>query len=188
MSRQPRAAGAGDALLIVVELTRPHGIRGEMSGRPAGVEPEDLRDVPLVLRRRNGATEPAKIGAVRSTGRAWIVALEGIGDRNEAETLRGAVLLARRSDLPEPGPGEWYIADLVGLVMVDETGEELGVLEEVLKLPANDVFVVRGRRGEVLVPALDDVIVQVDRDAGRMRVKLPRGLLDPAEPEAEEER
>ena len=171
---------------MVAELTRAHGIRGELAARFVGLAPEDLRNAPLRLRRSSGETTTARIASARPVQGAWIVAIEGVVDRNEAEALRGAVLLAKRRDLPAPGPGEWYVTDLVGLVLFDEGGEEIGVLEEVLKLPANDVFVVRGPRGEVLVPVLEDVVVDVDVAAKRIRVRLPAGLLDPPEPEAPE--
>ena len=182
-----RTPSAGDDLLVVAELTRAHGIRGEVSARFVGVEPEELRTVPLRLRRVGGETKPVRITSVRPKGPGWILGIEGVVDRDEAEALRGAVLLARREDLPELGPGEWYIADLVGLAVIDENGEDLGVLEEVMQLPANDVFVVRGSGGEVLVPVLDHVVVDVDWAARRMRVQLPAGLLDPPVPETPEE-
>ena len=184
---EPRAPSPGDELLVVAELTRAHGIRGEVGARFVGVEPDEIRTVPLRLKRSDGSTTPVRIASVRPKGAGWIVAIEGVFDRSEAEALRGAVLVARRDDLPDLPPGEWYIDDLVGLAVIDESGEDLGLLEEVMKLPANDVFVVRGSRGEILVPALDHVIVDVDQAARRMRVKLPAGILDPPEPEAPEE-
>ena len=70
------------------------------------------------------------------------------------------------------------MADLVGLEVETDTGENLGRLEEVLLLPANDVVVVRGPRGEVLLPVLPDVIVRVETEAGRMVVRVPPGLIE----------
>jgi 16S rRNA processing protein RimM len=178
-------AAGPEELLVVAELTRPHGIRGEVAARFVGVTPADVRAVPLRLRRSGEAAVPARIVSARAQGEGWILAIEGVNDRDEAAALRGALLLAMRRDLPDPEPNEWYVADIVGLAVVGEDGEELGILEEVWKLPANDVFVVRGRRGEVLVPVLEGVVVDVD--ARRMRVKLPPGLLDPPEAATREE-
>jgi 16S rRNA processing protein RimM len=126
-----------------------------------------------------------KLRQVRRGGAGWIVALEGVEDRSRAEELRGARLFARRADLPVTAPDDWWIADLVGLNVVDEDGAELGVLEEVLKLPANDVFVVRGAQGEILVPVLEGVVREIA--AGTMRIAVPPGLLDPPQPEGPEE-
>jgi 16S rRNA processing protein RimM len=126
-----------------------------------------------------------RIRALRPKQGGWILALEGLTDRTAAEELRGAVLLAPRVDLPEPDADEWYVPDLVGLVVATEDGRELGRLEEILKLPAHDVYVVRGSGGEILLPAIADVVLGVDVAAGRMTVHLLPGLADEAGTESE---
>ncbi|GJM43821.1 MAG: ribosome maturation factor RimM [Gemmatimonadota bacterium] len=177
--RRGADAPAAD-LLVVAELGPPHGIRGEIMGRLVGVEPEVLRNLePLWLRLEGSETIPVQVVSIRPKKKSWILAI-GLADRTEAERHRGAELVARRSDLPEPDPGEWYVADLVGLSVITEGGEELGNLDEVLQLPANDVAVVTGARGEVLVPLLEHVVMDVDQEARRMTVRLPVGLLDEA--------
>ncbi|MBZ0267095.1 ribosome maturation factor RimM [bacterium] len=176
-SRRRDDASAED-LLVVVELGPPHGIRGEIMGRLSGVTPEELMALPrLRLRHGSAVDRPVKIASARPKKGDWILEI-GLRDRTEAERYRGAEILAPRKDLPEPDPGEWYIADLVGLAVRTDAGEELGELVEVLTLPANDVAVVRGKRGEVLVPLLDHVIVELDPEAGIMTVALPAGLLE----------
>lgn len=165
--------------LIVAEVTKPHGIRGEVSARLADVSGEALVGLDLALRVGDEPEAPVRIERARPAGGAWILALSGVADRNRAEELRGAVLLAARADLPEPDAGEWWVADLVGLAVEDEELGGIGRIEEVLKLPANDVLVVRGRLGEVLVPVLADVVLGADPEADVLRVRLPKGLLDP---------
>ena len=179
MAGERRGAGAPAAdLLVVAELGPPHGIRGEIMARLSGVEPDELMDLgSLWLRHGEADLRPVQVASVRPKKKSWILDV-GFADRNEAERHRGAELLASRHELPEPDDGEWYIADLVGLSVITEGGEELGNLEEVLQLPANDVAVVQGARGEVLVPLLDHVVVDVDADAGTLTVRLPAGLLD----------
>jgi 16S rRNA processing protein RimM len=171
--------------LIVAELLRPHGVCGEMMAKISGIEPALLGGLRLEMEERNGVRAAALVRNVRQGGGGWIVAIEGVDDRDRAEELRGARLLASREDLPPPGPGEWWIADLVGLRVVGENGEDLGVLEEVLKLPANDVFVVRGAGGEILVPVLEGVVLDIVE--GTMRIAIPAGLLDAPRPEAPED-
>ncbi len=155
-----------------------------MMAKISGIEPATLCGLALQLEERRGARSVAIVRNVRPGGGGWIVAIEDVDDRDRAEELRGAKLLARREDLPPPAPGEWWIADLVGLRVVGEAGEDLGVLEEVLKLPANDVFVVRGAKGEILIPVLEGVVREIA--AGTMRIAIPEGLLDPPRPEAGE--
>lgn len=165
--------------MVVAEFGRPHGVRGEASARLAGLEADELTKLPrLELRTAKGEVRPARIRHLRPKRGGWILALEGVEDRDAAAELRGAVLLAPREDLPEPAADEWYVSDLVGLAVATDDGRELGRLEEVLRLPAHDVYVVRGARGEILLPAIADVVLSVDGEAGRMTVHLLPGLED----------
>jgi 16S rRNA processing protein RimM len=165
--------------LIVAELGPAHGIRGEITARVSGVPLEELSTLRgLVLRRPDGSERPTAVLGARRKKRTAILALEGIADRAAAEAHRGAVVLARRDALPALGDDEWWVADLVGATVVTGAGEELGVLEEVLELPANDVFVVRGERGEVLLPVTAEVVKRVDVASRRVIVELLPGLLE----------
>ena len=168
--------------LVVAELGKPHGIRGEVTALLRGVSSEQLSTLPgLRARGTDGVEFAIRIERVRPKSGGWILSFAGVRDRDAAEELRGAVLLANREDLPAPEPGEWYVSDLEGLQVVTDDGRGLGVLAEVLQLPANDVFVVRDGAREVLLPAIDDVIVAVDLEAGRMVVHLLPGLVEETE-------
>ena len=172
-------ASGSEEWLIVAEFGPAHGLRGEITARLAGVAPEQLAEVPgLKLRRPDGSEKPAVVLGVRHKKAGSILKLAGIDDRTAAEDHRGSVIVARRDALPPPGDDEWWIVDLVGAVVETGDGERLGVLEEVLSLPANDVFVVRGKRGEILLPVIDDVVKRVDVEAGRVIVALLPGLLE----------
>ena len=172
--------------LVVAELGRAHGIRGEITARLFGVTPEELVELPgLTLRESSRSPESSVVvESFRSKQSGWILRLDRVKDRTQAEALRGAELLADKEVLPELDDSEWRVADLEGLEVRLEDGESLGRLEEVLLLPANDVIVVRGPRGEVLLPLLDDVVIHVDEEAEVMVVRPPAGLLE--EPEVEE--
>lgn len=164
--------------LIVAELGRPHGVAGEIMARLVGIGPDELRALSrLSLLRPDGEERKVRVRRIRPKPPGWIVRIPGIEGRDEAEALRGAVLIAPRESLPEADDGEWYVADLVGLDVVTDRGESLGRLEEVLHLPANDVFVVRGRR-EILLPVTEEVVRGVDRAAGRVTVHLLPGLAE----------
>lgn len=111
----------------------------------------------------------------RWAGRSVILKLRGLETRNEAETLRNAELT-----VPEPAAieeeGVYYLHDIIGLPVFDADGEALGKLAEVLTTGSTDVYVVHGERGELLLPALEDVITQVDIDGGRIVVDVPEGI------------
>jgi 16S rRNA processing protein RimM len=98
-----------------------------------------------------------------------------------AEALRDQYLLIPEADAMPLGEHENYAHDLIGLEVVTADGVTLGRMSEILFTPANDVYIVRGPRGEVLIPATRDVVLSVDLPSARMTVALPEGLLAPAD-------
>ncbi len=128
------------------------------------------------LRRKDGAESEVQIKGAWEKSGAVVLEIEGLRDRTDAERVVGASLVANREDLPAPEEGTWYLADVVGSEVVTEDGTLLGKLDEVLRLPAHDVYVVRGESGEVLLPATQEVVREMDLDARRMIVRLLPGL------------
>ena len=113
-----------------------------------------------------------------------VLKLSAVGDRDQAEELRGRYLRVPGSDLAELEEGEYYLFQLMGLRASTEDGRELGRIKDVLQTGANDVYIVDTPAGELLLPAIKDVVKSVDLAAGRMVVHLLPGLLAG---EAEEE-
>lgn len=103
----------------------------------------------------------------KRAGSGIAVKLEGIASREEAQALTGAEILVERSELPEPGPDEFYWHDLMGLEAFSPTGVPLGRVTGVLELPAHPVLVLRGER-ERLVPLVPDRLAGIDIEAGRL--------------------
>jgi 16S rRNA processing protein RimM len=106
-----------------------------------------------------------------------VLELDGIDDRERAEDLRGRYLRVPGDQLAELEEGEYYVFQLVGLIAVTEEDRELGVIREVLETGANDVYVVDTPRGELLLPAIEDVVKQVDLAGGKLIVHLLSGLM-----------
>lgn len=157
-------------------IVRPHGLRGEVRVQPETDFPERLAGRRRVYLRRAGALTPVEIAAVRPHGAALLVALRGVDSVEAAERLRGAELVVARRALPRLGPDQFYLFEIVGLRARAEDGRLLGVVAEVVRGPAHDVYVVRGEGREVLVPAVREVVRRVDRTAGELVVRLPAGL------------
>src|SRR5262249_22195857 len=112
------------------------------------------------------------------------VKLEGIDSRNDADAIRGKELM-----LPEAAEldhDSFYLHDVIGMRVVDESGAPLGQLVDVLSTGSNDVYVVRGERGELLLPAIEDVVKQMDVRGRRMVIEMVEGLEfhSPARPRA----
>lgn len=106
-----------------------------------------------------------------------LIKLKGIDTREAAVAQRYVYLYVPESEAVELPPGEYFVHQIVGLQVHTTAGEHLGTVEEVLSTGANDVYVVPGPRGEVLIPALKTVIRTVDLTAGQLIVELPPGLL-----------
>lgn len=123
---------------------------------------------PWLVKQRDGWKEVA-LAEGRVHGRGVIARLEGYSDRDQAQTLMGAEIAIRRSQLPPPKAGEHYWADLEGLRVVNLQGVELGTVSHLFETGANDVLVVTGER-ERLLPYTRHVIREVDLTARVLRV------------------
>lgn len=184
----PETTQSAVSYLAIGRITGPHGIRGE-------VRIEVLTDFPerfkpgsrayLGVGTEDPDARPAKIVAARPHKGGLLVKLDVVPDRNTAELVRDRYLLIPETDAMLLGDHENYLHDLVGLRVETADGRHLGKLKEILFTKANDVYVVNGPDGEILLPALRDVVLRVDLPARRMIVAIPEGLLDDAIPETE---
>ena len=167
--------------LIVGRVLGSHGVRGFVRVEPLTDDPERFASLKqVIIEGREYRVSSARV----SPGRI-LVKLEGIDTPEAARLLRNEYLrvpFEAAAPLPE---GAYYHFQLVGLHVETTSGEPLGVLAEVLALPANDVYVVRGDRGELLIPAVRDIVTQIDLEARRMVVDPLPGLL-PDKPDAGE--
>ena len=160
--------------LEVGKITNVHGLHGEVRVQPWADSPEFIGQFSTLY---VGKTHwPIRLLGCRSHKGMAIVKLEGLTDVNGALALRGEVLSIDRDDarLPE---GSFFLADLIGLEVRDAaTGEVLGSIAEVLTLPANNVYVVRGGKREILVPAVPQFVAKLDLENGFMLVNMLEGL------------
>ncbi len=155
--------------LVIGQVTAPFGIHGEVKVRPETDVPERfsrLREVCLEF--PNGEEKRVRLRRARVTPKFVLVTFAGYAHRAQADALRGAWVKIREADaLPLP-EGHYYLHHLVGLRVVTEEGRELGEITEVLKLPANDVYVTP----HAMIPALREVVKQIDLEQRRMVVAL----------------
>jgi len=114
---------------------------------------------------------------VKQSGRFLQVNLGGIEDRETAAKLRDKFLQVPETALDPLPPGQYYRFQLLGVMVRSSDGQDLGPITDLLTAPENDVYVVRGAYGEVLIPAVDDVVLSVDLDARVVTVEIVPGLL-----------
>lgn len=178
--KNPNRAGSplpkDNELLAVGRVTRTHGVRGEVAVQPLS-EVESRFQGGSVLLLGPAGDRRLTVREARSHGLRLLVRFEEIADLGEAESLRGRLLLVRAEDAPPLPADRYWVHELVGLEVLTEMGRTLGKIREVLHNPANDVWLVEGDDGEVLVPALRDVIAEVDPMAGRVVIREVPGLL-----------
>jgi 16S rRNA processing protein RimM len=161
--------------LAVGRLRRSHGIAGEMIM-------DVLTDFPDRLHQGNtiyvGEThEPIKIIGLRGHNRAMIIHLDGLDNPESVVRFRNAMVFVKTSELPGLPEGEYYHHQLLGLMVINEAGEELGQLTDILETGANDVYLVKTPEGkELLLPAVDEVILNVDLEHHQIRVRPPEWL------------
>lgn len=164
---------------MVGRIGKPQGIRGELT---VEVRTDDPAERFAVGRRL--LTEPADRGPLTVTASAlrsgrWVLAVEGVGDREAAERLRDTVLFVPMSSLPViDDPDEFYDHELLGLVAALTDGTRVGVLSDVLHGPAGDLLVIDRDGRELLVPFLRDMVPTIDIPGGRVVLDPPEGLLE----------
>jgi 16S rRNA processing protein RimM len=162
--------------LAVGLIAGAHGVGGEVKVALLTDYPERFRaGARLFLESEIGAI-PVEIASARPHKGMILVKLAAVSDRSAAESLRGRRLLIPEDQAMPLGEHENYVHDLIGLSVETLEGDSLGELTEILFTPANDVYVVSGPFGELLLPALRDVVRRVDLHRGKMIVEIPEGL------------
>ena len=148
--------------LLIGEVLKPQGIRGEVKVRPITCDPERFYDLEQVFLEKNGRYEPVKVLSARVDKSGAYLLLEGVADRNEAEKMRGTLLYVDREHAVQLPEDAEFICDLIGCQAVDTEGRIWGELKDVLQPGGCDVYVFRREDGrELMIPALKKVVLQV---------------------------
>jgi 16S rRNA processing protein RimM len=166
--------------LVVGRVGRPHGVRGEVTVDVRTDDP-DARFAPgSSLRTDPGERGPLTVVSVHPRSGGLVLGFEGVESREDAEALRGTVLVVDSAELPPiDTDDEWYDHQLVGLAAVDPAGTALGRVADVVHAPASDLLVVRDAdEREHLVPFVRELVPTVDVPGGRVVVDPPEGLFD----------
>ena len=169
----PHAHSSED--LVVGRVIRPHGVRGMLlveafsevirSVRPAGEILLGPKRVPAVVR------------SFRPHRARFLLTIEGCDDRQKAEGFRGHDVCLRLDDVEPLPEGVYYYWQILGLTVVSEDGDVLCEVSEIIETGANDVYVVHDNAGnELLIPAIESVILRTDLEEGRIVVRLIPGL------------
>ena len=155
--------------LLIGQITKPQGVRGEVKVKPYTDSAEDF----IGLKRVFIDGTEYKILSVRCAPDAVFLNLRGVADRNAAELLRGKELVIPRDEAPELEEGVYYIADILGSEVVTEEGEVLGKLIDV-KQAQTDIYTIEKDGKEILFPVAEGVVLSVDPENMRVIVDKKR--------------
>lgn len=166
-------------LLQVGVITSTHGVRGEVKVFPTTDDPARFKKLKNVILDTGKEKLELEITGVKFFKNMVILKFQEFDNINDVEKYRQKGLFVTREHAIKLKKDEYFIADLIGLIVYTEDGEELGTLTDVLKTGANDVYTIRMKDGEdVLIPAIKDCIRSVDLEGQRMTVHLLPGLID----------
>ena len=164
-------------LLQVGVITSTHGIRGEVKVFPTTDDPNRFRKLKQVILDTGKEQLEMEIASVKFFKNQVIVKFKGIDDINDVEKYRKAGIYVTRENAVPLGENEYFIADLIGLRVISDEEEELGVIDDVLQTGANDVYIVKKEQTpDLLIPAIKDCIMNVNIEEGTMIVHLLPGL------------
>lgn len=160
-------------------ITATHGVGGEVKVFPTTDDPKRFKRLKEVLLDTGKERIPLEIQGVKFFKQFVILKFKGLDNINDIEKYRKCSLLVPRENAVRLSRDEYYVADLEGLQVQNEDGTPIGVLKSVMETGANDVYVIELSDGrELLLPAIKQCVLEVDVEAGFIRIHILEGLLD----------
>lgn len=166
-------------MLRVGVFANTHGVRGEIKVFPTTDDVTRFKKLKKVYLDKGTEKMPLEVQSVRFFKNMVIMKFKGIDNINDIEKYKGKDLLIEREQAVPLAEDEYFICDIIGATVVTEDGTEVGVLKEVLQTGANDVYVVKTPdKGDVLLPVIDDCVLNLDVEKKTVTVRFMPGLLD----------
>jgi len=168
-----------DEFVVIGQITRPQGLRGEVRVMPLTMDIKRFSDLSEVYLAQEGFDDCDK----RGIERVWykknmvVLKLSGCGSFEDAEELRGCELKVLEKDRITLSEDSFFWDDLIGMSVVSEGGEEIGKVFEIFPTGSNDVLVVKNKDREVLLPFIGDVVLDVNVEEKKMLVHMIDGLI-----------
>lgn len=169
----------GERLVVIGEVGRPHGLRGEVRVNPMTDRPDRFEGLSgcVLWDASRDERETRRISTARVQGDVVLVRFEGCDSPEAAAALTGRLLAVPESEAVMPPPGQFYPWQLEGARVVTEEGRDVGRIARI-EFGAQDLWVVRDGEREHLIPAVPEIVIEVDVPGGRVVIRPPDGLLD----------
>ena len=166
-------------LITIGKVVKPFGVKGEMKIESLTDFPERFQDLKSVyLVSPTGKELVVTVRSVRYTGAVPYMLFKGYDTPEDAKTLNGWLLKVPEQEVMPLPEGRYYWYELIGMEVVSEEGETLGTIVDIFETGSNDIYVMKQGKREIYIPAIRQVIKQVDRQAKRMVIRLMDGLME----------
>ena len=175
-TRGSAGTGAEPRFLVIGRITRPHGIRGELRVESYTDTPERFNWVKKIYLDENDSS-PFTVEEVRFHQKWVLIKFKGIDDRSAADSLGRGWLYIPMDEAVPLEEDEYFLFQLIGLRVVNQRGDAIGEISDVLETQANNVFVVKDNQNEHLIPDIPEVIQEIDFNKGIMTIEEFPGLI-----------
>ncbi len=163
--------------IVIGKFRRPHGIRGEIVMTVLTDFPQLVKPGQKIF--AGEGHQPYVINSTRWHGADMLVSLVELPDRTAVEIFRNIMVYMKAEDVPELPQGDFYIHQLVGMEVITDQGLALGRIEEIILTGANDVYLIEPAEGkDILIPAIDQVVLDINQEERKILVHIIPGLLD----------
>ncbi|HYE80565.1 MAG TPA: ribosome maturation factor RimM [Clostridia bacterium] len=163
--------------LSIGQIVNVHGFRGEVKVYPLTDDMSRFKKLKEVYIEEKNQLIKYEVEGTKFLSNTVIMKLKGIETEEAADKLRNYYVKVDRKSAVKLPRGSYFICDLIDLEVYDEKGLVLGKIADVLQTGSNDVYVVRSNSRDILVPALKDVVREIDLKNGKIMVELPEGLM-----------
>ncbi|MCL4537491.1 MAG: ribosome maturation factor RimM [Nitrospirae bacterium] len=160
-----------ESLVTIGRVLKEWGLKGELMVLPLTFDPERFSGLGEVAVQHQGVIEWKRLKSVRPHKNNLLLSFEGCGTPEDARKYRSALIKIKKSESPKLPTGVYYQYQIIGLSVYTVKGDYLGEVESIFETGSNDVYVVRGEDKEYLVPAIKDVVKEIDLESKKIIVK-----------------
>jgi 16S rRNA processing protein RimM len=163
--------------LEILEITKPHGLKGEMRAKYYCDESDEIAEFDTLY--LGSEKQPVRLASWRLQKNMVVIELEGIDSVEKAQKLSGELIFVSREDI-ELDEDVWFIRDLIGLEVYDaDTGLHYGTVEEILQNAPTDVYCIRSTEGkQLLFPSIPEVLIKTDLEERKILIRPLKGLFE----------
>ncbi len=171
--------GTDTDLLCIGSISKPQGIRGELKV-VSGLQLQDvfLSLEKVYLQHQGKKSEWKAVRNVRAQNEFFVLKLEDVQTRNDAELYRGYDLYVQKDQIPDMPENTYFVSELIGIHVQSKNGDVIGKIDDVLHMPAHDIYVINTGEDEILIPAVKEFVKQVDLENSRIIIQPIDGMID----------